>query len=285
MRLTAILLLTLVLGVSKPGLLAQAGDIPSAAPPLPDGQTQEQRGHQLLDQMVVALGGPAWLGRTNVSVLGRSAAFFRNAPNGQTVDYAGYHQFAGPNRPEAERIEFITDKGMIMPGKKRDVAQVWTSDGGFEITYKGVSPLPREQVNDFLRRRAHSIEAVIATWIKAPGVIVIAEGTTMVQRRQADKVTVLSANNDAVTIELDVTTHLPLSRSFTWRNTQFQDHDEDREEYDDYHVLGGLPTPLTLTRYHNGDMVNQRFLNKVEYNVTTLPPDTFNPEKALIKKK
>ena len=285
MRLTATLLLTLVLGVSTPALLAQAGDIPSAAPPLPNGQTQEQRGQQLLDQMVVALGGPAWLGRTNVSVLGRSAAFFRNAPNGQTVEFASYHRLPGPGRTEAERIEFITDRGMIMPGKKRDVAQVWTDDGGYEITFKGVAPLPQDQVADFLRRRAHSIEAVIATWIKAPGVIVIAEGTTMVERHQADKVTILSANNDAVTIELDVTTHLPLSRTFIWRNAQFQDHDEDREEYDDYHTFQDLPTPLTLTRYRNGDMISQRFLSKVEYNVTNLPPDSFNPEKALIKKK
>jgi hypothetical protein len=274
----------LALSLTTPRLHAQAGDIPSAAPPLPNGQTQEQRGQQLLDQMVAALGGPVWLGRTNISVLGKTAAFFRNAPTGQVIEYAGYHQLPGPNRPEAERIEFITDKGMIMPGKKRDVAQVWTDDGGFEITFKGVSPLPKDQVDDYLRRRAHSIEAVVATWIKAPGVIIIAEGTTMVQRHQADKVTILSANNDAVTIELDINTHLPLSRSFTWRNTQFQDHDEDREEYDDYHTFQGLPTPLTLTRYRNGDMVSQRFLTKVEYNVT-IPPDSFNPEKALIKKK
>lgn len=272
------------LSFTTPLLHAQAADIPSAAPPLPNGQTQEQRGKQLLDQMVAALGGPAWLGRTNISVLGRTAAFFRNMPNGQVIDFAGYHQLPGPNRPEAERIEFITDKGMIMPGKKRDVAQVWTSDGGFEVTYKGVSPLPKDQVDDYLRRRAHSIESLIAAWVKAPGVIIIAEGTTMVQRHQADKVTILSANNDAVTIELDINTHLPLSRSFTWRNAQFQDHDEDREEYDDYHTFGGLPTPLTLTRYRNGDMVSQRFLSKVEYNIT-IPPNSFNPEVPLTKRK
>ncbi len=81
-----------------------------------------------------------------------------------------------------------------------------------------------------------------------------------------------------MTLELDQTTHLPLARTFEWRNEQFKDHDEDREEYDDYHSFNGLPTPLTLTRSRNGDMVNQRFLTKVEYNLP-LPPDTFNPER------
>jgi hypothetical protein len=113
--------------------------------------------------------------------------------------------------------------------------------------------------------------------------MVLAEGTSMVERRLADKVTILSANNDAVTIELDATTHLPLKRTFEWRNLQFKDHDEDAEQYDDYHVLQGLPTALTITRYHNGDMISQRFLSKVEYN-SNLSPDLFNPDKLLKKK-
>jgi hypothetical protein len=113
--------------------------------------------------------------------------------------------------------------------------------------------------------------------------MVIAEGTTMVERRMADKVTVLSANNDAVTIELDATTHLPLRRTFQSRNETFKDLDEDSEGYDDYHTVQGLPTAFTMTRYRNGDMVNQRFLTKVEYN-QGLSPELFNPDNLLKKK-
>ena len=264
-------------------LHAQARDLQDAAPPLPNGQTQEQRGRQLLDQMVAALGGPAWISRRTSSELGRTAAFFRGAPTGATIDFAELRQLPNATQPALERIEFITDKGMIVPGKKRDVAQIWTADNGYELTYKGQTALPREQVEDYLRRRAHSIEAIVFTWLKAPGVIVIAEGTSMVERHLTDKLTVLSANNDAVTLELDAATHLPLARTFEWRNQQFKDHDEDREEYDDYHEIGGLPTALTFTRYRNGDMTNQRFLTKVEYNIA-LPPDTFTAG-ILLKKK
>ncbi len=272
------------LALLLPSLLhAQARDLQDASPPLPNGQTQEQRGKQLLDQMVAALGGPAWLARQNANEAGRTAAFFRGAPTGATIDFSEQRQFRNATQPPLERIGFLTDKSMILPGKKIDVVQIWTADNGYEITYKGKNSLPKEQVEDYLRRRNHSIEAVVFSWLKAPGVIVIAEGTSMVARHLADKLTVLSDNNDAVTIELDVTTHLPLARTFEWRNLQFQDHDEDREEYDDYHTFNGIPTPLTLTRYRNGDMVNQRFLTKVEYNVP-LPPDTFNAD-ILVKKK
>ncbi len=106
----------------------------------------------------------------------------------------------------------------------------------------------------------------------------------MVERRLTDKVTVLTDNNDAVTIELDANTHLPLKRSFKWRNEKFKDYDKDEESYDDYHTIQGLPTAMTLTRYRNDDMISQRFYEKVEYN-TNLSPDLFNPDNLLQKKK
>jgi hypothetical protein len=99
----------------------------------------------------------------------------------------------------------------------------------------------------------------------------------------ADKVTVLSANNDAVTLELDANTHLPLRRTFQWRNQQFKDFDEDAEDYSDYHTVQGLPTAMTITRYKNGDMVNQRFITKATYN-EPLEPSMFDVE-VLVKKK
>ena len=92
--------------------------------------------------------------------------------------------------------------------------------------------------------------------------MIVSEGTAMVERRLADRVTVLTANNDAVTLDLDAATHLPIRRTFQWRNPQFNDYDEDAETYDDYHTIQGLPTPMTVTRYHNGDMTNQRYLHQ-----------------------
>ena len=264
-------------------LWPQASEIPSAAPVQPAGQTPEQRGRKLLDQMVEALGGNAWLNRRNMQEFGQVAHFFRGAPTGMVIKFTATRQFSGDNRPEAERIGFITDKSMILPGKKIDVVQIWSDNGGYEITYKGKNSLPRDQVDDYYRRRDHSIESLVHVWIKAPDVMIVAEGNSMVERRLADKVSILSANNDAVTIDLDATTHLPLRRTFEWRNTTFKDHDEDVEEYNDYHTFQGLPTPLTITRYHNGDMSNQRFLSQVQYN-TGLPHELFNPDNLLKKK-
>jgi hypothetical protein len=274
--------LGLGLGTTRP-LWSQANDIPSAAPVMPVGQTPEQHGRKLLDEMVEALGGDAWLHRRNMRELGHVGRFFRGTPTGIVIDFTSTRQFPTADRFEALRVGFITDKSILLPGKKIDIVQIWTAGKGYEVTYKGRAELPKDQVEDFYRRRDHSIEAVVNTWLKAPGVVVVYEGTTMVERRLAEKVTVLNDSNDAVTLELDSTSHLPLRRKFEWRNETFKDLDEDAEEYADYHTIQGLPTALTISRYHNGDLTSQTFLLKVEYDVDA-SPDMFNPD-VLLKKK
>ena len=276
-------LLTVLMGVGGGKVWAQASAIPSAAPTRMAG-TQEQQGKKLLDEMVYALGGPAWLDRHNVQVWGRTAQFFQGQPNGVGVEYTGWRRFQTATQVGAERIGFLTDKSMILPGKKIDVIQLWIDGHGYELTYKGRTDIPKEIVADYDRRMKHSIETVMKDWITAPGVMILSEGTEIVDRRVVDKVTVLSADNDAVTIELDATTHLPTRRSFKWRNEQFKDLDEDRETYDDYHLVDGLPTAYNITRYKNGEIVNQKFLTKVLYN-QDLSPDLFNPDVLPVKKK
>lgn len=276
-----ILILLLAFAALCPHARAQASEVPSAAPPQPAGDT-EQRGRALLDQMVAALGGDLWLNRASMSFDGRGSSFFHGQPDPYTIDFHDLRRFPGSGQPEAERIGFLTERGMILPGKKIDVVQIWKDGHGYEVTYKGQTELPKDQVADYYRRQNHSIESVIRTWIHAPGVMILAEGTDMVERRLCDKVTILSAQNDAVTLELDSTTHLPVRRTFQWRNPQFNDFDEEAETYDDYHTFQGLPTALTITRYHNGDITSQRFLTKVEYNVPA-DPSLFDPA-ALIPK-
>jgi hypothetical protein len=277
MRVWRGVLLTAVLAAGAASALGQASEIPSAnAGPAVTGE----KGRKLLDLMVQALGGDAWLNRKDWTIQGRSATFYKGAPNDITTGYEEFYRV----EPFAERIEIITRIGVFIPTEHRDIVQVWTPDNGYEVTYRGKKELPKDIVQDFQRRRAHSIDTVVKQWLKEPGVEVVYEGTSMVERHLADKVTVLSAKNDAVTIELDETTHLPLSRTFEFRNETYKDHDVDLEQYDDYHSMDGLMTALTITRYRNGDMAGQRFYTKVTYN-KGLSPALFDPDKALQKKK
>jgi hypothetical protein len=79
-------------------------------------------------------------------------------------------------------------------------------------------------------------------------------------------VTLISAQNEAVTILVDTQTHLPLRRTFEWRDPVYHDKNVDAEEYDDYHVVDGFPTPLTITRFKNDEVTRQIYLTHAAYN-------------------
>jgi hypothetical protein len=215
----------------------------------------------VLDAMVQALGGDAWLNMKNQERQGQVAAFFHGKPSGGTTEYFEFHQW-----PDHDRIEYT---------KHRDVVQFYQGRTGEEVTFKGKAPLPQEQVDDWVRRRDHSIETAIKVWLKDPQTILLYEGQKMAERHLADQVTLISSSNEAVTIQTDTQTHLPLRRSFEWRDPLYKDKNLDAEEYDDYHVMEGFPTPFTITRFKNDDQIRQYFIVHVKYN-QDLPPDLWD---------
>ena len=256
---------------------AQASAIPSAQS-APEAQG-DSRGRKLLDQMVTALGGDTWLNRTDWISYGKGATFYKSQPNPYVSEFEEYTRA----QPFGARVIIVSKLGVFIPTTKRDVAVVWTTDNGYEVTFRGKKELPKDEVEDFERRHRHTLDVVVKDWLKQPGVLVTYEGTGLVGRRLADKVSVLTPGNDAVTIALDESNHLPLNRTFQWRDATYKDYDTDEEQYDSYQPVQGIMTPLIITRLHNGDMVSQRYLTKVVYN-SKLPADLFDPDRPLKEK-
>lgn len=224
-----------------------------------------QQARAVLDAMVQALGGQAWLNKKNEMQQGHLAAFYHGQPNLGTTKFWEFHVW-----PDRDRIEYTSH---------RDVVQFYLGREGWEVTYKGKAALPKELVDDFLRRRDHSIEMAVKVWLKDPKTILVYEGKRMAERHLGDQVTLISAENEAITIIADSQTHLPLRRSFQWRDPVYKDKNTDAEEYADYHVVDGFPTPFSITRYKNDDMTRQLFLERVEYN-RDLPADFWDVDAA-----
>jgi predicted secreted protein len=244
------------------GVRAQADDdagAKTAAPAVdPSAEKNAAKARTVLDEMVKALGGDAWVNLKNVTREGHLAAFHHGDPDPGTLLFYDCHVW-----PDRDRWEY---------GKHKDVYQFYEGQKGIEVTYRGQKPLPQEQVDDFLRRRDHSIELAVKVWLKDPKTILVYEGQRMAERHMADQVTLISPNNESITIQTDVQTHLPLSRSFQWRDPLYKDKNTETEEYADYHDVQGLPTAYSITRMHNDETVRQMYIDKVHYNVD-LPAD------------
>ncbi len=212
---------------------AQASAVPSAQVDRDVGGAE--RGHTLLDAMVAALGGEAWLNRQTWVVYGRAATFYKGQPDAGAPQYEEY----GRMNPFGLRVVVVAHYGPLIATDHRDVAEVWTSDHGYEITYKGTAPLSAKEVADFVRQREHSLDVVVKEWLKEKGTVVTYAGSKLVESELVDEVSVLSANDDAVMVRLDQRTHLPVSVGYQWRDPVYKDWNTDEVEFADYHEVQG----------------------------------------------
>lgn len=255
--LWAALLVTGLWAYAPSGVRAQAGD--DAA------QKNAAQARAALDAMVQALGGPAWLNMQNQMLEGQAAAFFQGDPDPGTTLLYQYHEWP--------------DKDRIVVTKHKDVDEIFIGRQGWEVTYRGKKAIPQDQVDDFLRRRDHSIETAIKEWLKNPDTILVYEGQHLAERHLAVQVTLISPQNESITILMDAQTHLPLQRIFQWRDPTYHDKNTDIEGYDNYHVVDGIETPYTISRQENGQQVRQFYITKVAYN-QKLPPDFWNVDRV-----
>ena len=241
-------------------LLAGAVTVPAQSGDQ-DAQKNAQQARAALNAMVQALGGDAWLNMQNQLLEGQVAAFFQGNPDPGTTLVYEYHAW-----PDKDRIEVT---------KHRDVDEMYIGRQGWEVTYRGKRPMPKDQLDDFLRRRDHSIETAVKLWMKEPNTILLYEGQQMAERHLAVQVTLISPRNDSITILLDSQTHLPLERTYQWRDPVYHDKNTEVEGYDNYHVVDGIATPYTISRAKNGEPERQFYVTKVVYN-QKLPADFWN---------
>ena len=221
------------------------------------------KAYDLLNQMIRALGGDAYLNVQSMQSEGRTYGFYHGQPSGMGLVFWRFWEW-----PDKERVELT---------KQRDVVELFTGDKGYEITYKGTATQDPKDVEDYIRRRNHSLEWVIRKWLPASKTMLLYSGTAMVERNLADQVTVLNAENDSVIISIDSTTRLPVRISYSWRDPVDRQFDDENIVFSNYKPVQGIQTPYSTVRNLNGEMANQRFITSAIYN-NSLSPTLFEPK-------
>jgi hypothetical protein len=247
----------------------------TSAQSVPVDQENMRKAKALLDQMIDALGGNAYLNIEDVSQDGRTYSFHLGVSEGVGVVFWRFYKF-----PDRDRVELT---------KKRDVVYVYRGDKGFEITYKGTRSDDPKTVSEYVRRREYSLDWVIRKWLPQPGIALFYEGHTVAAEKDTEQVTIMNASNQSVTLYIDTSTHLPVKKSFSWRDLTDKQRNIEDEVFDAYRPVQGVMTPFSITRFYNGDMSSQRFLNSVTYNKglsdSMFAADvTYDPYKAAPKK-
>ena len=213
-----------------------------------------------LSEMIRALGGDAYLNVQSLQSEGRTYSFYHGQPNGTGVLFWSFWQW-----PDKYRVELT---------KQRDIVELFTGDKGYEITYKGTAEQDAKEMQDYIRRRNHSLEWVVRKWLPDQGTMIIYSGTAMVERNLADQVTVLGSDNDSVTLSIDAQTRLPVRVAYSWRDPQDRQMDDESVVFSNFKLVQGVQTAYSTVRNLNGEMANQRFITSASYN-TNMPATLF----------
>lgn len=237
----------------------------SSSPQSSAPQNDQENAHKarvLIDQAITALGGQAYLNVRNMQQQGRTYSFHHGRPTSNGVLFWRFTEY-----PDKERIEVT---------KERDVATVFNGDKAYEITYKGPHAIEKKDLDDYLRRRRFSLETMLRVWVNDPAVALFYDGQALAGNLPAQQVTLINSKDEAVSLYFDLDTHLPLKKRYVWRDSVDKERNTEEEIYDNYRPIQGVMTPYGFTRYYNGNMQNERFVNSVSYN-QDLNPAMFDP--------
>jgi hypothetical protein len=272
-RFFAILLLS-ALGVAQVA--------PTPAPSQPANMNDSDNARQaraVLEKTIEALGGQPYLTYENRVEEGRYYPLYHGRTESTGIPYRYYVEY-----PDRDRFEVLRLKDIhVIPGqidiggvksKKSDIVLIHNGDKGYEITYKGTAAQDKLDLENYLRRREHSLEWVFRKWIRDPKVALFYDGLAVVDGKETEGVTLLNSQNDSVSVFLDQNSHYPIKISYSWRDPKDKQKNVEDEVYDSYKLVQGIWTPHSITRYYNGETSQQRFINTASYNLK-LPDSMF----------
>ena len=222
------------------------------APAISPDQENAHKAKATIEQAIQALGGQTYLALRDREQQGRGYSFHHGRPNGSGGVFWSFTEF-----PDKERVELT---------KERDIAELYVGNKAWEITFKGPHPIEQKDLDDYLRRRRFSLDTVLRTWVNDPSVVLLFEGFAIASQHPATQITLINSQNESVTLYFDSDTHLPVKKSFSWRDPTDRQKNVEEEVYENYRQVSGVMAPYNLTRYFNGDMTSQRFLNSVTVN-------------------
>ena len=252
---------------------AQTAPTPATSAPainLNDSDKARQA-RAVLDKTIEALGGQPYLTYENRCEVGRYYPLYHGRTESTGIPYRYYVEY-----PERDRFEVIHTKdvfllfgqiGNVKVMDKSDIVLIHNGDKGYEVTYKGTAAQDKLDLENYLRRRQHSLEWVFRKWIRDPNVAMFYDGLAVVNGKETEGITLLNSQNDSVSVFLDQNSHYPVKISYSWRDPKDKQKNVEDEVYDSYKLVQGIWTPHSITRYFNGETSQQRFINVASYNL------------------
>jgi hypothetical protein len=239
------------------------------------------KGKQVLQQVIKALGGQAYLSVRDSDCVGKMARFglVGDAPN--FTEFRDLWVFPNKNRTEYSIktdqtiIPFLlgSDAPWFAPGGTTVTvfsgSEGWTLDGK-----KRIDTQPEEAVKSFNDNLETSMNHVLRTRLNEPGLGVRYAGTDIIDLKEAEWIEFTDRDRRVMRLGIDQSNHLPLRWVIATRDPETRRTSETMSTYIQYMNMDGVKTPLSIELYRDEIRKTQTYLSSCKYN-TNLSPDLF----------
>lgn len=234
----------------------QTAPAPPTRPPVIDPKAQ-----QLLDKVIQALGGQAFLNFKTVTSRGRTFAISNETTAGL--------------EPYVSQMQY-PDKRRFTYGASKPVVLINNGDSAWELDSLGVTHQFPEQARRWQITNRYSLENVLRLRIHEPGVLVQVGGVDFIDNLPAQILEIIDAREVDIKLYLNRTSFRPMRIAYDVVNPTTHEQDEFADAYSDYRDIDGVWTPMHVTRFLNDERVTETFRNSAKYG-DTYPPETFEP--------
>jgi hypothetical protein len=236
--------------------IAIAAALSLAGPPA----RAQSRSNPVLDQMIQALGGQAFLDVKDIQITGRFFSFTKGELSGSDI-FADYIKF-----PDMERTEFGFNRNKSITINKG------TEGWKIEPKEKEPQPIPIKAGEEFIAGFKTSFDYVLRFVLKHPQTTLQNLPSEIIDFKRTDVVELRDQAKNRIRFFIDRETKLPVKMQV--RRSDQPNLNE--EQYGNWHKFQGVMTPLFIGRYKDGVKIMEIRAETAAYN-PGLSDNLFSP--------
>jgi hypothetical protein len=222
------------------------------------GETASERGKRLIDKTIEGLGGDAFRNMRTRTEIGRASSFYREQLTGysQTRIYTKYLE---PD-PAAPSIvaKILELQRQVFGNKKDDGAVLFTTNEGYDVTYRGAKPLADEKVQQFRETTLHDIFYILRERLSEPGIEFEAAGADIVENQPVEAFDIYDSENRNIRVWVNADTFLPVKQRYYRFDPVINERREEVTRYTTWRAAGnGIMWPHAISRERDTEMVSE----------------------------
>jgi hypothetical protein len=231
--------------------------------PLLPAESRQEQGKQLVLKSIEALGGDAFLKMKNLTQAGRAYAFYRQDLSGLAVftRYETYEALrADPPRDwlPVSRRDVYTEKG--------DYYALYKNGQGWEVTFRGARPLPKERVEQYRDSMRRNYFYFLRYRLDEPDLYFYYKGTEIINNVPTEAVEIADGEGESVTVNLRMSDHLPVQQVYLRRDPKTRIPSEEKSIYSKYRETDGVTLPWNIRQERDGEKIFEFFGNAAQIN-------------------